>query len=343
MEEKRFSYEALHQWGSKVLATSGMSKEEIEAVMKVLLAANLQGHDTHGVNMLGSYTERYKAISHRDIKILSDKGAGCLIDGGNHTGPMTSLFALEKAMEKADKFGLGMAVVGDSCHNGAVGLYAEWAAKKGYIALSTTTVMPLLAPWGGLETFLGNNPFAIAFPYKDNPIVLDIAVTVAARQKIFYYAREGWTLPDGWAMDKDGNPTNDPKAAIEGILMPIGGHKGVGISLMIDLILGSLTGSYSRAICANTVTDKEQHISHMFLLINPDFYETRDLIEERVEGYIKDYKSVKKKADVKELYMPGEIEYRTVQDRKANGIPLAPGILKELRAYAEKIGIEPLD
>ena len=180
---KRFSYEKLDAWGRKVLAKTSMSQDEMDAVMQVLLASNLQGRDTHGIHMITSYAERFNAISHRDIQVEQDHGAGCLIDGGNHTGPMTSLFALDKAMEKAEQFGIGMAVVKESCHNGAVGYYAQLAAEKGYIALSATTVMPLLAPWGGLEPFLGNNPFAIAFPYKEMPIVLDIAVTVSARQK----------------------------------------------------------------------------------------------------------------------------------------------------------------
>lgn len=340
--EMRFSYEALDVWGRKALAKTDMSQAEIDAVMQVLLATNLQGRDTHGIHMVTSYAERYKSIPHREIQVIEDRGAGCMIDGGNHTGPMTSLFALDKAMEKADQFGIGMSVVGESCHNGAIGYYCQLAAEKGYIALSATTVMPLIAPWGGLETFLGNNPFALAFPYKEMPIVLDIAMTVAARQKIFSYAREGKKIPDGWAMDKDGNPTNDPNEAIEGLLMPVGGHKGAGICLMIDLILGSLTGAYSRAICANTVTDREQHIAHLFFLINPDFYVARDVLDQRVAQYVEDFRKLKKKADVEELLLPGQLEWKTTQDRLANGIPISAGDLKKLNDYADAIGIDRL-
>lgn len=339
--DKRYSYEKLDAWGRKALAKTSMSQGEVDAVMQVLLAANLQGRDTHGIHMITSYAERFKSISHRDIQIAQDHGAGCLIDGGNHTGPMTSMFALDKAMEKAAQFGIGMAVVSESCHNGAIGYYTQLAAEKGYIALAATTVMPLLAPWGGLEPFLGNNPFAIAFPYKEMPIVLDIAVTVTARQKIYSYAREGWKLPDGWAMDKEGNPTNDPHAALEGLLMPVGGHKGAGISMMIDLILGSLAGSYSRAICANVVTDREQHIAHMFVIINPDFYVDRAVMDERVAQYVKDYKNVKAKKDAK-ILLPGELEWNNTRDRMENGIPISAADLKKLNDYADQIGIDRL-
>ena len=339
--EMRFPYEKLDAWGRKVLATTEMSDTEVNAVMEVLLAANLQGRDTHGIHMITSYAERFKAISHRDIRIAEERGAGCLIDGGNHTGPMTSLFALDKAVEKAEQFGIGMSVVSESCHNGAIGYYTQLAAEKGYIALAATTVMPLLAPWGGLEPFLGNNPFAIAFPYKEMPIILDIAVTVSARQKIYSYAREGWKLPDGWAMDKEGNPTNDPNAALEGLLMPVGGHKGAGIALMIDLMLGSLAGSYSRAICPNVVTDKEQHIAHMFVVINPEFYVDRAVMDERVAQYVKDYKNVKKKKDA-QILLPGELEWNSTKDRMANGIPISAADLKKLNDYADQIGVERL-
>ncbi len=339
----RFPYEKLQTWGEKVLSKTPMSQEEIKTVVKVLLDTNLRGMDTHGINMLASYSERYKAIDHRDIVVAEDKGAGCIIDGGNHTGQMTSMFALEKAIEKADQYGIGLALVSESCHNGAVGYYAALAAQRGYISLVSTTVMPLLAPWGGLEPFVGNNPYAIGFPYKELPIVLDVANTVAARQKIFSYAREGWTLPDGWAMDKDGNPTNDPQEAINGLLMPVGGHKGAGLALMIDMVLGTLAGgAYSRGICANTVTDRAQHIAHLFFVMNPDFYMARESLDANIEQYVADFRNVRKKADVEKLLLPGELEWEKTQDRLANGIPVSTAIIKELNAYADKIGVEHL-
>ena len=110
-QSHRFSYDYLKEWGRKVLSTTPMSAEEIDAVMTVLLDTNLRGVDTHGINMLPSYAERFKAIEHRQISVVEDKGTGCVIDGGNHTGQMTSLFALEKAKEKADRYGLGLALL----------------------------------------------------------------------------------------------------------------------------------------------------------------------------------------------------------------------------------------
>ena len=117
--EIRIPYEKLESWCKKILAESGMDETEVNTVTKVLLSTNLRGVDTHGVNMIPSYASRFKSIEHREIRVIEDKGAGCVIDGGNHTGQMTSVFALEKAMEKADRYGLGLALVKESCHNGA--------------------------------------------------------------------------------------------------------------------------------------------------------------------------------------------------------------------------------
>ena len=343
-ETKRYSYEKLEAWGRTLLAKTPMSPEEAAVVMRVLLDTNLRGTDSHGINMIPSYANRFCSIPHRDIAVVEDKGAGCIVDGGNHTGPMTSMFALERAMEKASKFGLGLALVKESCHNGAAGYYAAKAAEKGYISLITTTVMPLLAPWGGLQPFVGNNPYALGFPYKEMPIVLDVANTVAARQKIFAYAREGWKLPDGWAMDKDGNPTNDPQAAIDGLLMPVGGHKGAGLALMIDVILGTLAGgAYARSICPNTDTTKPQHISHLFFLIDPDFYMSRQALNEHIAGYVAEFRQVRKKADVEKLLLPGELEWGIEQDRRKNGIPLSDATVKMLNDCADQFGAARLE
>ena len=337
-----FSYEQLERWCNTALTACGMSQKEAEVVTQVLLESNLRGTDTHGINMVPLYARRYQAIEHRPIRVETDKGAGCIVDGGNHTGQMTSVFALDRAIEKADQFGLGLALVKESCHNGAEGYYASVAAQRGYICMVATTVMPLLAPWGGLEPFIGNNPYAISFPYRQMPIVLDVANTVTARNKIITYAREGWTLPDGWAMDSEGNPTNDPNEAINGLLMPVGGHKGAGLALMIDIILGTLSGgTYSRAICANTVSEQPQHIAHLFLVINPDFYMAREALDQHISQDVTDFKQVRKKRDVHEL-LPGELEFNTRQTRLTQGIPISAAIVRELNVYAEAMGIPAL-
>lgn len=336
-----FTYEELEKWGRDVLAKTEMSQEEIDDSMVALLMANLRGIETHGITMLPFYAERYKQIEHKDITIEKDTGPGCLIDGGNHTGQHVSMIALREALKRAEQYGIGVAVTKEMGHSGAIGNFVAMAAEQGYIGLCSCNSMPLIAPWGGLEATLGNAPFAIAFPYEEGkPIVLDVATSVVARQKIYNYRREGKQLPDGWAMDKEGNPTNDPQAALDGLLMAIGAHKGTGIALLTDLILGTLAGgAYSEGICANVDMGKPQHISQMIILIKADAFVDADVRKKVVEAYMERFNQIPVKKGVEKILLPGELEWNNQKERAEHGIPITLPRLKEMQEYSEKIGV----
>ncbi|MDR1932906.1 MAG: Ldh family oxidoreductase, partial [Spirochaetales bacterium] len=236
-----FKEERLREWCTLVLKKCcGADDAYAHAVTGALVSANLRGVDTHGVNLLQYYVKRYKNISHSDIRVSADMPAFCHIDGGGHMGPAVSVFAMDKAIEKAAACGVGLALAENSSHFGATGYYTCCAARKGYIGFATTVAYKTMTPWGGLETFIGNNPFSLSFPWREFPIMLDISNSVTARNKIINYAREGWALPEGWATDSEGVPTTDAQKAIEGFLQPIAGYKGVGIAMMIEIIVGTL-------------------------------------------------------------------------------------------------------
>ncbi len=337
-----FSYAELEKWGRDVLALTEMDEEEKKNLLEMTLLANLRGVDTHGITMLPFYAERYKQIEHRAITSEKDFGAGVLIDGGNHTGHHVSVIGMEEAIKKADQFGIGMAIMKESNHSGAMGNYALRAAQRGYVGFVTTNTMPLMAPWGGLKLLLGNDPISISFPYQEMPIVLDIACTVAARQKVYNYQREGKLLPDGWATDKEGNPTNDPAEALEGMLLGIGGYKGAGIAAMIDMILGVFAGGvFGTASCPNVVQDRPQHTTHLMVMVKPDFYVEKAVQERSISEYVEMYKNVPAKQGSK-IYLPGEIEWMTQKDRESNGIPITIERFREMCAYTEKNAIPPL-
>lgn len=336
-----FTYEELKKWGRDVLALTEMSQEEIDDTIEALLLANLRGIDTHGITMLPSYAERYKVTEHSEVAIERDTGPGCLIDGGNHTGQHVSMVALREAMKRAEKYGIGVAMMKEMGHAGAIGNFLAMAAEQGYIGLCSCNSMSLIAPWGGLKATLGNAPFAIAFPYKDRmPIVLDVATSVVARQKIYNYRREGKQLPDGWALDKEGNPTNDPQEALDGLLMAIGAHKGTGIALLTDLILGTIAGgAYSESICANVEMDRPQHISQMIFLIKADAFVDPDLRHQLVEAYMDRFNQIPVKKGIDKLMLPGEMEWGKRLEREKTGIPITLPRLKEMQEYSEKVGI----
>jgi LDH2 family malate/lactate/ureidoglycolate dehydrogenase len=342
--EKRFSYDQLRKWGNLVLQKSGMDQEEIDYALDALLSSNLRGVDTHGINLVRFYAERHKSIPHRDIKVVMDAPATCLIDGGDHSGPITSVKAMDICIKKADAYGIGMAIVGHASHFGACGYYAKYATEKGYIGFCTTTGISMMAPWNGLKALVGNNPVAISFPFREFPIVHDIAQSVVARQRIHTYNREKKKLPDGWALDSSGNPTNDPQEALDGFLMPIGGHKGVGIALMIELIASVLNHGhgFSTGGCPNAVVDRPMNVSHMFLVIKPDFYLPKAELDRIVDEYVAVYRSVPAKPGVEKVLLPGELEWMKEQDRRKNGIPISDALIKEMNDYADKAGLPPL-
>ena len=338
-----FRYEELEAWGREVCRVSGISEKEAGPLIEVLLLANLRGIDTHGITMLPSYAERYGNIEHREVRVEKDFGAGVVIDGGNHTGQYVCMLALDEACRRAQMFGIGFASVKEIGHSGAMGGYGYTLAKRGFIGIVTTNSMPLIAPWGGLRPFVGNNPFSVSVPDGEMPLVLDIANSVVARQKIYNYEREGRPIPEGWATDAEGNVTTDPSKALEGTLMAIGGYKGVGIAVMIDVILGLFAGgSFGTEICANVVRDRPQHISQLILAIDPSHY----LDPARMQTALKAYKERFYAVPAKEgaaLLLPGELEYRTQKDREKNGIPITPARLKEMNDFNRRYGIPVIE
>ena len=341
-ENAIFTYEELYAYGEAVCKKVGMSDEETKAVLEVLILTNIRGIDSHGISMLPSYAERWTNIDHNEIKMEKDYGAGCVINGGNHTGQYVTMLALEEATKRADKYGIGFADVKEIGHSGAMGIYGYYLAKKGYIGISTTNVMPLIAPWGGTKPFLGNNPFSVSYPNGDMPLVLDVANSVVARQKIYNYQREGKPIPAGWAVDAKGNDTTDATKALEGTLLAIGGHKGTGIALMIDVILGLFAGgSFGTDIAPNAKRDVPQHISGMIIAINPKFYMNEEEAAKALEEYKARFYAVPAKQGAT-LLLPGQFEHNIQVDREANGIPVSLPRIKEMNDFNEKIGLSPI-
>ena len=301
----------LREWCTGVLKKCcGVSDDYAFAVSDALVSANLRGVDTHGVNLLQYWVRRFKNSTHTDMRVTGDMPALCHIDGGGHMGPAVSVFAMDKAMEKAARTGVGVAIVENSSHFGATGYFTCRAAMKGYVGFATTTAYHVMTPWGGLETFMGNNPVAFAFPWKEFPLMLDISNSVTARNKIINYAREGWPLPDTWATDSEGIPTTDAQKALKGFLQPIAGYKGVGLAMIIEIIAGTLAhGQYSRGVKPNADPLGSQNVAHLFMALKPDCFMTQEEIEKTLEKFVADFRAVKRMKDVDKLLLPGELEH----------------------------------
>jgi LDH2 family malate/lactate/ureidoglycolate dehydrogenase len=205
-------------------------------------------------------------LSPGPIKIVKDDKATCLIDGAANLGAVVSMFAMKEAMKRAKEYGIGMSLVYNSSHFGAAAYYTRYAAQNQFIGFCSTSALVNLAPWGSLDMIVGKNPFSISFPGDEFPVVLDIACSVAARQKVKALAREGLPIPEGWALDRDGNPTTDANAALEGVFLPMAGHKGIGIAIMMEYLTAVLCGTgYSETVLSTTSLFPSR-ILHTFLL-----------------------------------------------------------------------------
>jgi len=330
-------------WSLEVLERVGLTGDYAHHVSDCLVHSNLRGVDTHGLVRLTAYAARLEQMERSPIQILNDDETTCVIDAGNQPGPIGGSIGMEKAMEKAKAHGTGLAVVRNSNHYGTAAYYSLKAAEAGLLGISMTSASPRIAPWGSVEAMLGNNPWSIALPGDRFPVVLDMANTVVANGKIRTCLREGTPLPDGWAMDREGNPTNDPAAAMNGLLMPVGGYKGVGITVMVELLCSVLSGgAFAREVNRMEDAANPGNVCHFFLAADISRLLPLEEQRARMAEYIAMFKSARLKNGVSEVYLPGELEWRTEQTRRQTGIPLSEKTIGELNALAARVGASPI-
>ena len=337
------SQQKARDWGLGILKKVGLAGPDADIVIDVLISANLRGVDTHGLIRLPYYVNRMRNLPSKPVRIVRENKTSCVVDAGFNPGPVGAGFAMNRAIQKAMEHGMGMAAVRHSNHCGAAAYYALMAAQKGMLGISMSNASPRLAPWGSIDPLIGNNPWSIALPGAEFPIVLDMANTVVANGKIRTCLREGKPLEPGWAMDAQGNPTVDPATAMKGLLMPIGGYKGVGISVMVDFLTAAISqGTFSKDVARVEDATRHTDASHFFIAADLHELVTADELRKTTEEYTAAFKSVQLKDGVKEVFLPGEIEWRLEQERRKNGIPLSEKAVGELDVLADAIGGEKI-
>src|SRR5438128_1182212 len=249
-----FPVDYLRSFCTEVFIHFGISAADAQQATDVLAKSDLRGIDSHGVARLHTYFEMMELgrINPKpNIKIVREKASVATVDGDNGLGLVVGPKANEIAMEKAEQYGSGWVSVCNTNHFGIAGYYPLKALERGLIGWAMTNSTKLVAPLWGAERMLGTNPIAIAFPgYKEPPIVIDMATSAVAFGKVEIAKRAGKPIPDGWAIDREGNMTNDPAALIDGgALLPLGGtrelggHKGFALAAMVDLFCGVLSGA----------------------------------------------------------------------------------------------------
>jgi LDH2 family malate/lactate/ureidoglycolate dehydrogenase len=277
-----------------------------------------------------------------NLTVIREKAALLLLDAQSGLGQVALARAIEWGIRKATDACVCVVGVRNSNHCGTLGYYTEIATRAGMAAMVMTNGTPLMAPWGGVTLSIGSNPISFGFPAEGDPVILDMATTAIARGRVFVAANKGAKLPDGIALNKLGEPTTDPKEALEGILLPVGGPKGYGLSLVIDIMAGILTGSNYGQDITSLYGDLEhtQDIGHFAVIISiEDFLPIAEFMSD-MQRSRKQLKSSKLAKGFTQIFLPGEIEANALRQNKQHGVVLPAPMWDVLQKWAEKLGVQ---
>lgn len=339
--------ETLRRWTQQVFERVGVSREDAALVTDSLVEANLRGVDTHGITrVLGSYVKRLQGGAVRpktELATLRESPSTALIDCKNSLGQVSANYAMRLAIAKARTTGVAFVATTHSNHYGAAAYWAMMALPEGMIGFSATNALPTVAPTGGRTPMLGTNPLAIAIPAgRERPMVLDLATTVVARGRIILHAKQNKPLQAGWAYDAEGRPTTDPQTALKGLLAPIGGYKGYGIALAVDMLCGVMTGSNYGTHFPSAMVDNvrdPRDVGSVFAAISVTSFMDLEELQARMDTAIREIKACDRADGVTRIYIPGEIEFETKAKRLAEGIPIPEVVGEEFRVLGRELGI----
>lgn len=335
--------EKLKELVSKIFVGNGLPESDANILAEVLVAANLSGRASHGVLRVVAYLDRLAAGGAKkvpNIHAISETNNSALLDGDNGLGMLVAYKAAQITREKAEKSGFACVVAKNSNHFGAGAYWNEMIGRDDMITFSCCNTSPLMAPPGGKLAALGTNPICVYVPSETHgPICLDIATSMVAQGKLFDYRLKHLPLPDGWAVDKDGKPTNDAEAAM--FLTPFGGHKGYGFAVMVDIMSAILAGAQFGYDVNNMYDDidKPNYVSQCFIALKID--RLRDTAEFRkdVDRYI-DYLHSVPAAEGQRVYFPGEIEQINKAACLKEGLQLPEDLVEQLIGFGKKAGVE---
>ncbi|KGG83657.1 Ldh family oxidoreductase [Comamonas thiooxydans] len=327
----------LRTLGLRAFESLGLPAEDAADVVQVLLLADLFGLSTHGLSRVESYGERLDVngiAKAPHIKAERVAPAMAKVDGANGIGPLVGMHGLRIAMELARENGIGAAFVRGSNHFGPISPYSYLAAEQGFASMIGSNATTTIAPWGGSDARLGNSPLGFGVPGANGAhFMLDMAMSVVARAKIRNALKAGQSIPDTWATDSSGRATTDPKAALDGFLLPIGGHKGYGLALLVDLFAGLLSDAAYLTHVQSWVDapDEPQNLGHFFLLIDTRRLGNAAWLVERMADFASILHGSAPAEQGKPVIVPGEIELRNMARQRANGIAMDSATLTLLR------------
>lgn len=339
--------EALRGFVEEVLQAAGMSGEDATTGAEVLVTTDLWGIHTHGTKLLAGYLRRLKAGGLRargEPRVVAEGGSWATVDGDSSLAMVTSVFAMRVAMGKARRQGLAYVGVRNSCHFGAAGYYAWLAAREGLIGIAMANDIPCVAAPGSRGPITGSNPLAYAVPAgRHRPMLLDISTATVAGGKVYAARARGEAIPGNWIIDGEGRPTTDPGGFPQvGALLPMAGHKGYGIALLIETLSGILSGAaVTWGVRSWAHDDDTRATGHgaAFLALDPRCLGAGDGFERKVEALVDEIHGSPRADGVERLLVPGEREWERYARGQRDGMALPADVWESLEEAAVRAGI----
>ncbi|MFZ5648141.1 MAG: Ldh family oxidoreductase [Bacillota bacterium] len=343
-----FNSEKLFAFCQSLLTGAGVPEEDAAIVADVLVDTSLEGIDTHGVSRLPIYLTRIQngRINARpDIKVDRTAPGLANVDGDNGLGQLVGVRSMQVAINLAEEAGIGAVATKHSNHFGSSSYFCKMASSSGMVGMAFTNTPSGIPPWGGKQAYFGTNPIAFAFPGKEQPVVIDMSSSTVARGNIILAAKEGRPIPEGWAIDSQGRPTTDAKAALDGAVLPMAGPKGYAMALAVEILSGVLSGSAygPRVGWIYDESTEPVDIGHFFLAIDINRLMPMTQFLTRMDHMIGEIKNSPRAEGVNEILIPGERRTRNAGKRGTEGIPVSQQLLGELNKLAVDFGIKPLE
>lgn len=350
----KFSYDVLHQFCMDAFQKFGFSEQEAHIIQDVLLTSDLYGIESHGMQRMVRYHKGIEnGLIHVDAKpeVVFETPISAVIDGHDGMGQILGHKAMEMAIEKAKKSGVGIVSVRNSNHYGIAGYYAQMACAEGLIGFSCTNSEAIMVPTYARMAMLGSNPIAFAMPAEPYNFLFDASTTVVTRGKLEMYNKMRKPLPDGWALDKNGHPSNDAADVLSNIvakngggIMPLGGsteqlgsHKGYGYGMICEIFASILSMGGTSNHC---MTNGRGNICHGFMAINPAFFGNPEELKAHFSNFLKELREAPKAEGQERIYTHGEKEMEAIVDRRENGIPINDNTMVEVLDLCQYLNLD---
>ncbi|SIT78836.1 ureidoglycolate dehydrogenase (NAD+) [Yoonia rosea] len=335
---KLLGAQTLKAYASALLQAGGYALAHAERTADALVWANARGANSHGVLRIPRYIEMVETgliNPTAEPRLESCDGAVAVLDAAKAPGPSGMVAAMDTAIDLAEKSNIGWCSARSITHAGAVGYFALRAAERGYIGIVMTASGPLMAYHGAKVSGLSTNPISISAPSTGLPLLLDMSTSTAALGKIMHAKDAGTAIPPEWAIDADGNPVTDPTQV--STLTPLGGPKGSGLSLMIEVLCSVLVAN---PVISTVLGGGKGAMNGAALAIKIDSFGAPDVFTNQIAELVQQLKGLPKAPGTEEILMPGERGFRLSDERMQTGIPLADGTLDRLATLGNRLGVD---